>query len=123
MHKTLFKNNAFDLSTSVEQSSPLIIKFRRNNGGLGSGYIDPTLLAKFENINRDYTRIDIELNNPGIYIPVVIILLSFFIGLIKQNLNLAGALTIIFTIIIFAYIDIYKKSILLKRFEELIHNC
>lgn len=122
MHAGLFKLNAFDLNASVEQSDPLIIKFTRGNGWLGRGYLDPTLWAKFESSNYNNTSIDIELRNRAIFIPVIIVLLSFFVGLLRQDYNIAGVLLVIFIIGIFACVDLYKKSALLKRFEELVHN-
>ena len=123
LSESLFKNNAFDLIASVEQTIPLIMKFTRNNGGLGKGYSDATLLARFGNVNHNNTRIDIELRCRAIFIPVSIVLLGFIVGVIRQNLTLNSVSTIVFAISVLACVDIYKKSILLKRFEELIHSC
>lgn len=123
LHKGLFKSNAFDLTASVEQSAPLIMKFSRNNGGFGKGNLDATLWATFENANHNNTKINIMLRNWSMLIPVGLLLLSIFVGIIKQNFTLSNIVVTVLVIGVFACLDIYKKSILLKRFEELIHNC
>ena len=123
-HDVLSKINSYDLNASFEDSAPLIWKFERNNnGGFGYGNMEAVLLAKFENVSYNKTQIDLQLRNRLIFIPVIITLLSYFGRLIQGNLRASETVISILIIGFFAWLDIHKKSILLRRFEEFIHSC
>lgn len=124
LRDSLFKSNPFDLISSVEQSDPLILKFRksRNISFFSNGKINATLWSKFENINSG-TKINIELkSNFSVFIPLAVLLLSLCLGIIRSNINAPTVIAGVLIVVFFACMDLYAKSNLLNRFESMIQS-
>lgn len=118
----LFAKNTSNLVSSIEQITPLVIKFRNHRSliqRVPAKYFSTTVGATFYEDNNT-SKIDMLVKTNPIFYVIYVTLTFGLIASIFDNNVLSSVLPFIFSLSITAIIDFVSKRSILKRVENLL---
>lgn len=118
----IFATNASNLVSSIEQTNPLVIKFRNQHSmirGDSPKYFSTTAWATFCE-QHETVKIDLVVKTGLNYYMIYGVLILCLIGSIFSNRLLSSLLPLMFSLVIFAAMDLYAKKSILRRVEKLL---